>query len=208
MAQDDPVTLWIRQLSTEGNQGEDAARRLWEQYFHRLVGLARVRLQGRVRRGAADEEDVALSAFDSFCRGAAGGRFAELQDRHGLWRLLMTITARKAERLIRDQRRQKRGGGAVLGESALAAPDLDDDGAVGMTQVLGREPTPALAAQVGEECERLLLALKDEELRSIALWKMAGDTVKEIAVKLDCAPSTVERRLALIRSLWEKEVPA
>jgi DNA-directed RNA polymerase specialized sigma24 family protein len=37
---------------------------------------------------------------------------------------------------------------------------------------------------------------------------MAGDTVKEIAVKLDCAPSTVERRLALIRSLWEKEVPA
>ena len=72
-----------------------AAQRLWERYFHRLVGLARVKLQGQPRR-AADEEDVALSAFDSFCRRASDGCFPHLGDRDNLWHLLDTITARKA----------------------------------------------------------------------------------------------------------------
>src|SRR6185312_13453068 len=60
------VTYWLAQLRA-GVQ--DAAQPLWERYFQRLVGLARIRLQGAPRR-AADEEDVALSAFGSFCRGA------------------------------------------------------------------------------------------------------------------------------------------
>jgi hypothetical protein len=46
----------------------EAAQPLWERYYPRLVGLARERLRGTQRR-IADEEDVALSAFDSFCRG-------------------------------------------------------------------------------------------------------------------------------------------
>jgi hypothetical protein len=47
-------------------------------------------------RGVADEEDVALSAFNSFCLGAEQGHFAQLFDRDNLWRGLVTITARKA----------------------------------------------------------------------------------------------------------------
>src|SRR5436853_5155366 len=65
---DDSVSLWISQL-TAGDAG--AAQHLWERYFQRLVGLARKKLQDAPRR-AADEEDVALSAFDSFCRAAEG----------------------------------------------------------------------------------------------------------------------------------------
>ena len=88
----DPVTLWIGQLQA----GDPAATRpLWDRYFHRLVGLARKRLRGSPRR-AADEEDVALSAFASFCRGVEHGRFPRLEDQDDLWRLLVTITARKA----------------------------------------------------------------------------------------------------------------
>ena len=52
---------------------------------------------------AADEEDVALSAFDSFCRGDGAGRFPRLDDRDDLWRLLLLLTARKAAHLIRDE---------------------------------------------------------------------------------------------------------
>src|SRR5262245_44658550 len=52
---------------------EAAVQRLWERYFRRLVGLARKRLADAPRR-VADEEDVAFSAFDSFCRNAEGGR--------------------------------------------------------------------------------------------------------------------------------------
>src|SRR5688500_4224311 len=91
---------------------EAAVQALWECYFPRLVGLARRRLAGAPRR-AADEEDVALSAFHSFCRNAERGRFPRLLDRDGLWRLLVVITARKAAHLRRGEARLKRGGGAA-----------------------------------------------------------------------------------------------
>ena len=38
--------------------------------------------------------------------------------------------------------------------------------------------------------------------RAIALWKMEGFTTEEIASKLDCTTRTVERKLQLIRRLW------
>jgi DNA-directed RNA polymerase specialized sigma24 family protein len=149
----------------------------------------------------ADEEDVALSAFDSFCRGAAVGRFPQLVDRNDLGPLLVLITARKAIHLLKHERRQKRGGGKVQGETELAGADDEPL----LAQVIGQEPTPEFAAQVAEECRRLLEQLGDEELRSIALWKMEGYTSEEIAARLGCVPRTVERRLQVIRTLWSRE---
>jgi hypothetical protein len=63
-------------------------------------------LQGN-RPRAADEEDVALSAFHSFCRDAEAGRFPELGDRKDLWQILVMLTARKAWALIEHEGRQK-----------------------------------------------------------------------------------------------------
>jgi DNA-directed RNA polymerase specialized sigma24 family protein len=177
---------------------------LWQSYFQRLVSLARKRLRHRPRR-MADEEDVALSAFDSFCRGAAEGRYPQLSDRDDLWRLLVVITARKAANLVRHECCQKRGGGRVRGDSALTASVDCEDSEEGLEQILGSEPTPEFAAQVAEECQRLLSLLHDAELRSIAVWKMEGYTNAEIAEKLGYVTVTIERRLRLIRSLWEKE---
>jgi hypothetical protein len=65
------VTHWLGLLKAGDHA---AAQPLWERYFGRLVGLARARLRG-ARGHAADEEDVALSAFASFCKGAEQGRF-------------------------------------------------------------------------------------------------------------------------------------
>jgi DNA-binding CsgD family transcriptional regulator len=48
--------------------------------------------------------------------------------------------------------------------------------------------------------------LADDELRSVAVWKMEGDTTEQIAAKLECAPSTVERKLRRIRGLWAEGV--
>jgi DNA-directed RNA polymerase specialized sigma24 family protein len=195
------VSHWITQLKA-GDRA--AAQPLWETYFHRLVERARQKLAGLPRR-AADEEDVALSAFDSFCRGAERGRFPQLSDRHDLWQLLVVITERKAVDLVHHERRLRRGGGKVLDEGALPAAGSSAD-LPAFAAVSGREPTPAFAAQVAEQCQRLLDCLADPELRSVALWKMEGYTIEEIAAKLDCVPRTVDRRLRLIRDLWEKEV--
>jgi DNA-directed RNA polymerase specialized sigma24 family protein len=73
-------------------------------------------------------------------------------------------------------------------------------------QVLSREPTPEFAAQMREECERLLRGLGDEELKSVALMRMEGYSVEEIAVRLGCVARSVKRKLQLIRSIWEKEL--
>ena len=113
------VTQWVNDLKA-GDRGE-ATRRLWERYFQRLARLAQARLRA-TGRGPADGEDVALSVFDSFFRAAAAGRFPELGDRDDLWRLLVTITARKAHNRRRDEGRQKRGGGRVVDEGALRVP--------------------------------------------------------------------------------------
>lgn len=190
MPSEGSVTHWLGRLRA-GDQA--AAQPLWERYFQQLVGQARARLRGAPRR-VADEEDVALAAFDSFCRGAEHGRFPRLSDREDLWKLLVVITARKASHLLRDQQRQKRGG------TAPAEVDLE--------QVVGQEPSPEFAAQVAEETQRLLGLLDetgDDELRQVAMLKMESYTVEEIAVRLSCAPRTVARKLALIRKLWEHE---
>jgi DNA-directed RNA polymerase specialized sigma24 family protein len=192
---DGSVTWWIERLK---NGDPAAAQKLWEGYFQRMVELARFRLQGMPRR-AADEEDVALSAFDSFCRGAGAGRYPQLGDRNSLWPLLVAITGHKAIDRMRHERRLKRGGPAP-GPGSPAELEAD------LAQVIGREPTPDFALQVAEECQRLLDRLGDEVLRSVALWKMEGDTVEEIAARLGCVPRTVERKLRMIRELWEQEV--
>lgn len=187
---DDEITVWLKGLA----QGDGlASQRIWERYCHQLIDLARKKL-GQAGRRVADEEDVALSAFNSFCQGAAAGRFPRLDDRHDLWRLLVTITARKAMRQIRDAHRQKRGGAAVRGESALHA---------GIGQVLGREPTPELAAQMAEQTQHLFDLLDDDPLRLVALLKLEGYTNEEIARSMDCSLRTVKRRLANIRRQWE-----
>src|SRR5262249_60440953 len=101
---DGSVTRWLGPLKAGD---ELAAQRIYERYFETLVGLARARLRD-TRRGAEDEEDIALSAFDSFCAAAARGRFPKLDDRNDLWRGLVTITGRKAAEPVHRPRTQKR----------------------------------------------------------------------------------------------------
>jgi len=60
---DASVTAWIGAL--RGGDSDEAARRLWDRYFDRLVDLARARLRAAAR-GPDDEEDAALSAFEAF----------------------------------------------------------------------------------------------------------------------------------------------
>jgi len=199
--EDGSVTCWIDQLRA-GDQA--AAQRLWERYFQRLVGLARVKLPPKLRAGGdSDEEDAALSAFQSFCQGAAQGRFPRLDDRHDLWRVLVTITARKAADQIERARTLKRGGGRVLDEAALDGPVPEHRGG-GLDQLPGPDPTPEFAAMVAEQYQHLLDLLGDETLRSIAVSKLEGYTNHEIAQTLRCSERTVAYKLELIRLSWEE----
>jgi DNA-directed RNA polymerase specialized sigma24 family protein len=196
------VTAWIEQLKA-GDAA--AATPLWQGYFRRLVGLARQRL-GAAPRGVADEEDVALSAFASFCCAAAQGRFPRLDDRDDLWQVLMMLTARKAINLIERECSQKRGGRMVRAAARGNTPGRPETDALAALPAPGL--TPQFAAEVAEECRRRLHALGDDELRRVVVDKMEGYTNEEIAARCGWSLGKVERKLRLIRKTWERDTHA
>jgi RNA polymerase sigma factor (sigma-70 family) len=186
----DTVTGWIKGLGS--SRHEHVSRRLWDRYFTKIARLA----QGRLRSVVgcpSDGEDVALSVFESFFRGAAAGRFERLDSREDLWRLLVTIASRKAMNAERDERRQKRGGLVDF-----ADPEI-------LNEIAGLEPTPEFAALVADEARRLFESLADDSLREVVRLRLEGYSNDEIAKALDCGLRTVERKLAVIRKRWAAE---
>lgn len=204
MTEAEPITVWMNRLADGDSQ---AANVIWKNYFGKLVHFARRRMQDMSRR-SVDEEDVAISAMFSFCHGLEQGKFEKLDDRHDLWKLLVTITARKIHAKRKSSLRAKRGSGRVRGESVFGQNPQGSSGAqdraFGIGQVLGKEPTPELAAMVVENTQRLLDALDDETSRQIAVMKLEGYNNREIAEKLGCARRTIERKLERIRQAWSQ----
>ncbi|MCG8653603.1 MAG: ECF-type sigma factor [Pirellulales bacterium] len=183
---------------------EKATGQLWEEYFQRLVRIAAKRLPNNLRR-VGDEEDIALSAFHSFIAGVRRDQFPDLSGPDNLWGLLITLTGRKVHAHLRHQTRQKRGGGNVRGESVFIDPKGDSRGS-GIAGVTGDSAAPDLHAELAEACDGLLDQLPDEQLRQIAVMRMDGYLVDEIAEKLELSKRAVERRLQLIRRTWTEEV--
>ena len=181
------VTAWLDGLKA-GNP--EATRRLWERYFRRMVDYSQGRLWG-ADRAASDGEDVALSAFDSFCRGVGAGRLEGL-GRDRLWPLLVRIIGQKAADRVAHDRALKRGGSAARDRSR----PLDD--------FVAPEPPPDLVAQLAEDFHALLELLPDLSLRAVAVLKFEGYTDAEIARRLGCGLRTVERKLLVIRRIWSE----
>jgi DNA-directed RNA polymerase specialized sigma24 family protein len=201
MPGDEPVTSWLRQL--EGGD-EDAARLLWQRYYHELTELARARLGASPRR-VFDEEDVALSVMRCLYEGAARGQYAELSNRQELWRLLAIITARKVIAKRRHLSKQKRGGGRVRGDSALNGNDHGPSGQA-FDQFRGDAASPEMLATAAEEYRRLMSMLDDDRLRHVAESKLDGYTNEEIADRLSLTCRSIERKLQKIRKVWATEL--
>src|SRR5262245_11093468 len=150
-----------------------------------MLQAARQRLGSAPRRV---EEGVVVGAFGRCLDGVRAGRFPRLADRDDLWAVLLTLVRRTGLGQLRDQSRQKRGGGVVGGDSALVtaegrAIEPPDDG-----------PTPEEAAAWHEELERLLSALDDDELRRVALGKLEGRPSAEPARQLGWRGGANQRR--------------
>jgi RNA polymerase sigma factor (sigma-70 family) len=197
---DDAISVWLEEVK---HGDSEAARQLWDRYFPLLVSLAKKRLAGIPRR-LEDEEDVALSALDSFCRAADKGRFPHVTDRESLWRLLCRITHHKAVDLVRRSQ-------AAMGDANVRGESHFTGDATSTNQPLARiasgETPGEFAVIVADEFSRLLKMLPDEDLRTIAIAKMEGYTNQEIAERLGCAERTIERRLKYIRAIWREEFP-
>lgn len=184
------VTRWLVEMQ---HGAPDAASALWDRYFQRLAAVVRNRL-AVAPQGAADESDVALSAFQSFFRGVQEGRFPDLRGRDQLWRVLVVIAKRKAVNLLRHEYAQRRGGGATIG-------DLVDE-------ITAGEPTPETVAELLDELRQALGVLRSEDpvLAQIAVLKGEGHHNDEIAARLSVTRRTIERKLKRIAILLEDDL--
>jgi DNA-directed RNA polymerase specialized sigma24 family protein len=163
--------------------------KLWEKYFSRMVHIAFNKF-GRHPCRSPDAEDVAISAFAHFCNDVAAGAFPWVKDRESLWPVLVTITARRAARLSRDELRLKR------------SARRRDDRTVHSLGLVSRSLPPDEAMLLEEQVEILLNDLESPLLRKVAKLKMEGLTTAEVAVEANIAVRSVERKLNLIRKIW------
>ena len=187
--EDQSVTRSIHRLAAGDS---DAAGLIWERFFARLVGFTRSR-NSRLPAGMVDEEDIALSTFNSVCIGLRDGRFSGLKDRECLWRLLVVIAGRKSADRITFETRVKR--------------DVNRTKSVYCSSILRNQ----LSNAPGPECEvefhdlltHLLERLCHPDLKEVALMKLEGHTNAEIAARLRRSLSTIERKLKTIRAIWD-----
>lgn len=174
---------------------EEAAKILWDRFFAQLLTLTRGRLHSS-SRAMSDEEDIVLSAMNSFCVGIRDGRFPELSSRESLWRLLLTITLRKLADKQNYDSRSKRDVGRQISSGDPAHQDEE------LHAFISREPNPEVAAECAEQIGRLLESLEHEDLKKIAMMKMEGYTNIEIGAVVECSLTSIERKLRTIRSIW------
>jgi len=193
----DSPTFWLPALQ---RGDEQAAERLWQEYFVKIVRLAKRRMEG-LRLRAADEEDIALSAMNSFCR-MAQNRENPIVDSTELWKLLATIVRRKVNKERQRQFADKRQEYRLVGESGVSpAPnDGEKEEQNGLAQFASREPSPELAVELAETWERILKLPDAEEL---VLLKCDGYSNSEIAEKIGCSTRTIQRAIEKIRKEWE-----
>lgn len=198
MSSDPSMRVWLEKLQAGDEQ---AAQVIWEGYFPKLLQVARSRLP-KTPGAMDDEEDVALSVLESFFQAAGRGRFPDLRDREGLWRLLSEMTRRKVVDRIRRQLALKHGGGRLQGGSAIVGNDSSAQPRVAADDLL----PPDLELIVREQIHLLLDALreKDPRLEELALAKMEGYTNEELAARFERSLPTIERWLQRIRKIGQR----
>jgi DNA-directed RNA polymerase specialized sigma24 family protein len=186
------ITLWIDRLK---RGDEEAASKIWDEFFPRVQGLARKRL-GSLPQRDYDADDLALSALNALCRGAEQGKFQQLENSSDLWQILAMITVRKAAAAWRKKSRSPE-----VGESIFQSPD--GDVRPGMQQVPdGRAPAELVDA-LSDTCADLLAQL-DDRLREVALLRLSGYSNEEIAEKVGRSVKSIERYMKMIREIWKQ----
>ncbi len=189
------VTQFIQAVQSRNDSvaQQEIFRRSWP----RLVPMISKRLN-RKYCGMADEEDVALSAMNSFFEGARNNEFSKLENRDDFWSLLLTIAYRKACKHPRHEKAEKRGGGNVVNEAALAMKQSES-----FVSPLEKESQPS-EEEIALRVDEMMEDLQDPVARQVVVLRLQGCTDAEIAVKLRCSEAKIRRKRELVKENWSK----
>ncbi len=189
------ITIWFERMR-QGNP--DAAAKMWDHFFGKLVEYSRRQIS-RSNRRVTDEEDVAAGVMSALCSCADRGKLPTIESRDDLWRILLSWARHDIADRTRANKRLKRGSGKVRGNSVFGSQ------ANGFDQIPSASMPAETIAELSEHWDYLLQQLPNSSLREVALRRMQGYSVQEIATHLDVSPRTVERKLELIRRRWTEE---
>jgi len=147
--------------------------------------------------GDADAEDAAQSAVRTYLRRAGAGQFRGIDHNDELFRLLATITCRKALKQVRRRRK-------VVDESTLAVSSEGET---------SRQTIEHLTAVLPQEefdlvCQEWFGLLPDSSLRSVALMALHGYQQDEIAAAHGFTERNVRYKLERVRRIWRKTLRA
>jgi RNA polymerase sigma-70 factor (ECF subfamily) len=173
----------------------NAQQRIFEAFTHRLIGLARSRMDRMIQQREGPE-DVVQSALASFFRRDAVKPF-ELSNWDNLWALLTVITLRKCGHKIEYYRAACRD---VRRDTPSAAGT--DDSAESWLRI-AREPSPSEVAALRDTMDELLRGLDEREQRIVSLV-LEGYTVPEISRTVGRSEYLVRKVVSQIRSRWER----
>ena len=192
------VSDWVCRLK-DGDA--EAAQRLWDRYFQKLVEQAEKRISSHnCPEGAVVPEDVAASVFESLWKGANRGRFQHVTARDELWWLLLAMTRRKVVSHIRHSMAQQRFPGKIAASLSSVSP-----GSL-YQELVSDEPTAESVVMMRDQFSFLLSLLRDDKLRRIAVLKLEGHSNEEICRILDVSSATATRKLRLIRETWQQAI--
>ncbi len=188
------VSDWIERFRENGN--EIAALKLWDRINPRIRELSRRWIRKVGLPVSFDEDDVTVSVFATFCDRLRSGQLPELNDRDGLWRLLIVMTARKANDYAKTARAQKRTNGIENPDVSLHA----------ISELRDTQLEPSIEVMMEEQCQTMLKALGDPVLESVVLLKLEGYSNVEIAERLKYSRRTIQRMLELVKDIWGQNV--
>lgn len=172
--------LLIDRLNQEHSSAE---RDIFALYVHRLIGLARHRLDDRIQH-LVEPEEIANSAIKSFFM-LHRQRDLNLEGEDNLWKLLVTITINKCV----DQNRRHR----AIRRDASREISTDE-----LWAVISGEARPEEEAIANELIDALMVGQQEVDCSIIAL-RLQSWEVKDIAAQVDRTERTVYRTLAQAR---------
>lgn len=194
MSSESSVSSWLSELRS----GQvEAVQSLWDRFFKRLSEVAQRRLSnisGRIAEG----EDVAASVLASIWGAAVDGRLSKVQNVDELWWLLLAATRWRCVDQARKANALKNGGGQFISsihENPEAAYQL----------LVSVEPDPQYIVGFEDELERLL-GILDPLQRQIAVLRLEGYSLPEIAERMKISLSSTQRKMKLVRETWACEL--
>jgi hypothetical protein len=189
------ITRLIKQLPDDLDEATNA---LWQRYQEECCQASARGVSAGMRR-AVDADQIAVDAFYRFCQKVREGvgKFAAIQDRDAVWKLLREMIRRETWNQLRKETRYKRNSGQNVGESVF----FDTPG--GLAEQARDSETPDSIVMSSEQINHLFAELP-QELRQIAQWKADGETNVSIARRLGCDPTNVKYRLDKIARIWTR----